>query len=66
MLAKLILISLVAIILNSCSNKSEPCDLSSDMSIGPGTYAGRISEILVNPENDRNKVKKKRDRAATL
>ena len=56
---KLILISLITITLTSCVDNREIIDISGDMfngikirPIGPGTYAGRISEILVHPDND--------------
>lgn len=58
-IVKLLFVPLLAVALSSCSQKKNINDLSGDMfrgieirSIGPATYAGRISEILVDPRND--------------
>lgn len=57
--SKLLLLPTLAILLTSCNLRNDITDISEDMfkgislrSIGPGRYAGRISEILVDPIND--------------
>ena len=56
---KQVLLFLSVSLLLSCSNTGKIEDLSGDMfkglkfrPIGPGTYAGRVSEILVHPGDD--------------